>query len=115
MFLDPTYKVYLDLLCSVGRILGAVTETIVSVVATKIQIIRTLSSSGVVAGAVEGAAKGGAVLVEEGPGLVSAGVNLASQLIKVGTNISVLEFRGGKPPLILIARFARTNVAEYVR
>ena len=26
-----------------------------------------------------------------------------------------LEFRGGKPPLILVARFARTNVAEYVR
>eukprot|EP00090_Calanus_glacialis_P023573 TRINITY_DN3643_c0_g1_i4.p1 TRINITY_DN3643_c0_g1~~TRINITY_DN3643_c0_g1_i4.p1 ORF type:complete len:148 (-),score=45.03 TRINITY_DN3643_c0_g1_i4:29-472(-) len=66
-----------------GRILGSVTETIVSVVATKIQIVQSLSSSGVVAGAVEGAAKGGAVLAEEGPGLVSAGVNLASQLIKL--------------------------------
>ena len=27
----------------------------------------------------------------------------------------VLEFRGGKPPLILVARVARTNVADYVR
>jgi hypothetical protein len=29
----------------------------------------------------------------------------------------LLEFRGGKPPLIQIlgARFARTNVADYVR
>ena len=35
------------------------------------------------AGVVEGAAKGGAVLAQEGPGLVSAGVKLASQLIKV--------------------------------
>ena len=70
-----------------GRILGAVTETIVSVVATKVQIVQSLSSSGVVAGAVEGAAKGGAGLVQEIPGLVSAGVNLASQLIKVGTNV----------------------------
>ena len=26
-----------------------------------------------------------------------------------------LESRGGKPPLILVARFARTNVADYVR
>ena len=68
-------------------ILGVVTETIVSVVATKIQIIQSLSSSGVVADVVEGAVKGGAVLVQEGPGLVSAGVNLASQLIKVGTNV----------------------------
>ena len=33
----------------------------------------------------------------------------------VHTNIFILEFRGGKPPLILVARFARTNVAEYVR
>ena len=67
------------------------TETIVSVVATKDQIVQSLSSSGVVADAVEGAAKGGAGLVQEIPGLVSAGVNLASQLIKVGTNISVMS------------------------
>jgi hypothetical protein len=26
-----------------------------------------------------------------------------------------LGFRGGKPPLILVARSARTNVADYVR
>ena len=26
-----------------------------------------------------------------------------------------LGFRGGKPPLILVARFARINVADYVR
>ena len=26
-----------------------------------------------------------------------------------------LESRGGKLPLILVARFARTNVADYVR
>jgi hypothetical protein len=58
-----------------GRILGAVTETIVSVVSTKIQIIQSLSFSGVV----EGVAKGGTGLAEEGPGLVSAGVNLYSQ------------------------------------
>ena len=44
------------------------TETIVSVVATKVQIIQSLSSSGVVAGGVEGAAKGGAVLAQEGWG-----------------------------------------------
>jgi hypothetical protein len=30
-------------------------------------------------------------------------------------NIFILEFWGGKPPLILVARFAHTNVAEYVR
>ena len=63
------------------------TETIVSVVATKVQIVHTLSSSGVVAGAVEVAARGAAGLAEEGPGLVSAGVNLARQLFKVGTNV----------------------------
>ena len=67
------------------------TEKIVSVVATKVQIVQSLSSSGVVAGAVEGVAKGAAALAQEGPGLVSAGVNLASQLIKVGPNISVLS------------------------
>ena len=65
------------------------TETIVSVVSTKIQIVQSFFSSGAVA--VDGAAQGGAVLAEEGPGLVSAGVNLASQLIKVGPNISVLS------------------------
>ena len=27
----------------------------------------------------------------------------------------LLEFRGGKPPLIQVAHFTRTNVAEYVR
>ena len=32
-----------------------------------------------------------------------------------GRNMETLEFRGGKPALILLARFARTNVAEYVR
>ena len=85
-FLTRPSKVYLDLLRSVGRILGAVTETIFSVVATKIQIIQALSSSGVVAGVVEGAAKGGAVLAQEGSGLLSAGVNLAKELIKVGEN-----------------------------
>ena len=31
------------------------------------------------------------------------------------SNFDVLEFRGGKPHLILVARFVRTNVAEYVR
>ena len=67
------------------------TETIVSVVATKIQIVQSLSSSGVVADVVEEAAMGGAGLAREGPGLVSAGVNLASQLIKVWKNISVLS------------------------
>ena len=29
-------------------------------------------------------------------------------------NMKKLEFWGGKPPLILVARFAHTNVAEYV-
>jgi hypothetical protein len=37
------------------------------------------------------------------------------QIIAVCYFYFLLEFRGGKPPLILIARFARTNVAEYVR
>ena len=81
---------------SVGRILGAVTETIVSVVATKINIVQTLTSSGVVAGAVEGVAKGGAVLAQEGPGLVRAGVNFARELIKVGkmstNNVQIIYF-----------------------
>ena len=33
----------------------------------------------------------------------------------LATKFDLLEFRGGQPPLILVARFARTNVAEYVR
>ena len=72
------------------------TETIVSIVATKINIVQTLTSSGALAGAVEGLAKGGAVLAQEGPGLVSAGVNFARELIKVGkmstNNVQIIYF-----------------------
>ena len=62
-------------------------ETIVSVVATKIQIIQALSSFSVVAVVAEGAAKGGAVLAQEGSGLLGAGFNLARELIKVNPNV----------------------------
>ena len=72
------------LLMLTGIILGAVTKTIVSVVSTKIQIVQSFSSSGVVAVAVEVAARG---LAEEGPGFFRAGVNLVRQLFKVGTNV----------------------------
>ena len=63
------------------------TETIVSVVATKIQIIQALSSSSVVADLAEGAAKGGPVLAQEGSGLLGAVFNLARELIKVNKNV----------------------------
>ena len=71
-----------------ARIIGAATETIISVVATKIKIIKTLSDTSFVKGAVEAAAKGGAVLVEEGPGLFVTGVNLADDIIKVCQNFA---------------------------
>ena len=69
-----------------GTIFGAVTETVVSVVTSKVKIVQSLSDSGAVADVVTGAAKSGSVLAESGPGLVRAGVELAGELIKVRYN-----------------------------
>ena len=42
-------------------------------------------------------------------------INILENSFEKCNFINSLESRGGKPPLILVARFARTNVADYVR
>ena len=68
-----------------GTIIGAATQAILPLVATKLNIIHSLSNTGggVVKGVVEGVGRGVGVVADEGAGLAHMGLNFASGLVKV--------------------------------
>ena len=67
------------------------TKAIVPVVKTKIGIVTTLADTSFVKGVVEGVARGGSILVDEGQGLLQNGLSLASEIIKVCSEYKLVD------------------------